>query len=313
MSMLLLLAGLALLAWASEHFVKGAARLAVALRVSTVVIGAVVVGFGTSLPEALVSGLAALRDEPDIGVGNIVGSNVANLSLLLGVGALVLPLAVTSKTIWREAPVTVLSVGLFLGLVQTGLEVWEGVVFLVALGVALAVVFRGARGPDVLGGEVEAELGPGPNVAVVEGFRTVAGLAGTLLGAELLVRGATDLAERFDLTGGLVGLTIVAVGTSLPELVTVIQSARHNEPDLVLGNLLGSCVFNCLFVGAVVAFLAPGGLGDASLTVTGPVIAAALAGLVWVLLRTGHRLTRGEGGVLIAVYAGFIAAVARGH
>lgn len=309
MSILLVLAGLALLAWASEHFVRGAARLAAALRVSTVVIGAVVVGFGTSLPEALVSGLAALRDEPDIGVGNIVGSNVANLSLLLGVGALVIPLAVTSKTIWREAPVTVFSLGLFLALVQTGLEVWEGLALLVALGVGLAVVFRGARGPDVLGGEVEAELGSDPAVAVTESFRTVAGLAGTLLGAELLVRGATDLAERFDLTGGLVGLTIVAVGTSLPELVTVIQSARHHEPDLVLGNLLGSCVFNCLFVGAVVAFLAPGGLDDASLTVTGPVIAAALAGLVWVLLRTGHRLTRGEGGVLIAIYGGFVAAV----
>lgn len=309
-SILLVLAGLALLAWASEHFVLGAARLAVALRVSTVVIGAVVVGFGTSLPEALVSGLAGLRDEPDIGVGNIVGSNVANLSLLLGVGALVLPLTVTSKTIGREAPVTVLSLALFLALVQTGFEVWEGAVLLVALAAALAVVFLGARGPDALAGEVETELGPGPDVAVVEGFRTVAGLAGTLVGAELLVRGATDLVERFGLTSGLVGLTIVAVGTSLPELVTVIQSARHGEPDLVLGNLLGSCVFNCLFVGAVVAFLAPGALSDATVTVTGPVIGAALGGLVWILLRTGHRLTRGEGGLLLAVYGAFLVSVA---
>lgn len=310
MSIAFIFVGLALLAWASEHFVMGAARLAAALRVSSIVIGAVVVGFGTSLPEALVSGLAALRDEPDLGVGNIVGSNVANLSLLLGVAAVVLPLSVTSKTVWREAPLTVAALVAFALFVQTGFALWEGVVFLVVLGAALAVLFRGARGPDVLGAEIEAELGPGPDVAVVEGVRTVLGLAGTLVGAELLVRGAVDIAERFDLTGGLVGLTIVAVGTSLPELVTVIQSARHNEPDLVLGNLLGSCVFNCLFVGAVVAFLAPGTINDGSLTVTGPLIGVGLAALVWVMLRTGHRLTRGEGAALITVYGGFLVAVA---
>lgn len=310
MSFVFVLVGLALLAWASEHFVLGAARLAAALRVSSIVIGAVVVGFGTSLPEALVSGLAALRDEPEIGVGNIVGSNVANLSLLLGVAALVMPLSVTSKTVWREAPLTVAALVVFAVFVQTGFALWEGAVFLVALGTALAVLFRGARGPDVLGAEIEAELGPGPDVAVVEGFRTVFGLAGTLAGAELLVRGAVELAERFGLDGGFVGLTIVAVGTSLPELVTVIQAARHSEPDLVLGNLLGSCVFNALFVGAVVAFLAPGNISDGSLTVTGPLIGVGLAALVWVMLRTGHRLTRGEGTALLAVYGGFLVAVA---
>lgn len=296
-----LIAGVTLLAWASDQFVVGAARIAVLLRVAPLVIGVVIVGFGTSSPEMLVSALAAARGEPEIAVGNIVGSNLANLGLILGIGVLIFPLAVDSKTVRREAPLTLAAMVLFAVVVQGGITLTEGLVLLGAMAVSLVIVMRRGKADPL---EAEAvEFGrPGERLNVEIG-RTLAGLIGTLGGAQLLLWGAVDLADRAGLGEGFVGATLVAVGTSLPELVTVVQSARRQEGDLILGNLLGSNLFNALAVGGIVGLVGSGTLDAPTLTGLASVAAAVLAAVVWAMMRTGRRLTRAEGGVLLAGYA----------
>lgn len=305
-SSLVLVAGLMLLAWASDQFVIGAARLSVLSRVSPVVIGVVVVGFGTSAPEALVSALAALDDEPAIAVGNVVGSNLVNLTLLLGVGALLTPIVVGSGVVRREAPITVGATVVFALAVQGGLGRGEGVLLLLALAAAVAVVLRSGRG-DPLGAEAEefAEAdasGAAPSWTTELG-RTGLGLLGTVAGAQLLLTGALDLADRAGLASGLVGATIVAGGTSLPELVTVVQSARKRETDLIVGNLLGSNLINALGVAGLAGVLGPAALDAPELTTVATIAALVTTALAWAVMVSGRRVSRAEGGVLVGIYA----------
>jgi cation:H+ antiporter len=303
-SVLALVVGVGLLAWASDQFVIGAARLAVIRRIPPIVIGVVIVGFGTSSPELLVSSLAAVRGEPEIAVGNIVGSNLANLTLILGTGVMLLPLAVTSQTVRREAPLTVMAMVLFALLVQDGIGVSEALVLLVVMVGALLAVARRRPG-DPLGGEAVDLAGPAPTLSR-ELVRTLAGLAGTLAGAQLLLWGAVDLADRAGLSQGFVGATLVAIGTSLPELVTVIQSARRGEGDLILGNLLGSNLFNALVVGGATGLLGPGTLDAPALSGFAAVAAVGVALVVWGMMRTGRRIDRWEGAILVAGYVAVV-------
>jgi cation:H+ antiporter len=303
-SLIALIAGVALLAWASDQFVIGAARLAVIRRVAPIVIGVVIVGFGTSSPELLVSSLAAARGESEIAVGNIVGSNLANLGLILGIGVLLLPLVVASETVRREAPLTVGAMALFAVVVQGGIGPAGGIALLVAMVGALALVVRRGSG-DPLGVDAVELAGVGLRLGP-EVVRTLVGLAGTLGGAQLLLWGAVDLAERAGLGAGFVGATLVAVGTSLPELVTVIQSARRGEGDLILGNLLGSNLFNGLAVGGMVGLVGPGTLDAPALSGFAAMAGVALAAVVWVMMRTGRRMSRGEGAVLVAAYVAMV-------
>lgn len=309
MSVVLILVGAALLAVASEHFVTGAARLAHLLRISLVTVGIVIVGFGTSLPEALVSGLAAVRNDVDVALGNVVGSNVTNLSLLLGVGALVRPLVVGSQTIRREAPVTVGALVVLAVAAPGGLGPVDAVLMTLLLMGFLVMILRNPQEADPLTPEVmEAVQTAQEHRVSVEGIRTVVGLGGTLLGAHLLLEGAIGVADALGLAQGMVGLTLVAMGTSLPELTTVVQAARQNEPDLILGNLLGSCIFNALFVAAIIGFSMSGPFSDREVELIGPILGVVLAALVWAMMMTKtRRLGRSEGVLLLASYAGFLA------
>jgi cation:H+ antiporter len=300
-----LIIGVALLAWASDQFVVGAARIAVIRRVAPLVIGVVIVGFGTSTPELLVSALAAARGEPEIAVGNIVGSNLVNLGLILGIGVLILPLAVDSQTVRREAPLTVGAMALFAVMVQGGINRVEGALLVAAMVAALTVVVVRRRPQDPLGVEA-VELVGGDLHLRLEVARTALGLIGTLGGAQLLLWGAVDLADRVGLGEGFVGATLVAVGTSLPELVTVVQSARRGEGDLVLGNLLGSNLFNALTVGGVAGLVGAGALDAPALTGFAAVAVVVQAGLVWLMMRTGRRISRREAAVLVVTYAAAI-------
>lgn len=296
--------GLVLLAWAADQFVIGAARVALIRRVPSIVVGIVIVGFGTSAPELLVSTLAAAAGDAEVAVGNVVGSNAANLTLLLGVGALLTPIVVASSTVRREAPLTLAAVAGYAALVQGGLSRVEGFVLLTAAVVTFSVVIVTARrtSSDPLGPEVDDLTDPTGRLGV-EVARTVGGLVGTIAGAQLLLGGATDLAERAGLSQGFVGATLVALGTSLPELVTVVQSARRQEVDLIVGNLLGSNLFNALAVGGIASIVGPAALDSPELTTTGALTAVAATAIALVLLRTGHRLTRTEGAGLVVVYA----------
>ena len=303
------IAGLVLLAVAADHFVLGATRLASLLRVSPVVIGAVVIGFGTSAPEMLVSGLAAAQGDTSLGLGNIIGSNIANLTLVLGVAALIVPMAISSTTLRREAPLSAAACGLFAVLVWNGFTRFDGIVLLVVLGLIIGYILVDARrgSDDELVAEVAEYLDGDPNVTPArESARTFVGLVGTIIGAQLLIYGAVNIATELELAEGFVGLTLVALGTSLPELVTAIAAARKGEDELIVGNLLGSNIFNSLAVGAVIALIAPGPLDNADLVRTGLVVMLAVVGAGWLFMATKRTVSRWEAGVLLV---GYVAAI----
>lgn len=307
-----LLAGLALLVKAADAFVLGASRASLMLRVSPVVVGAVILGFGTSAPELLVSVLAAVQGSPAIGMGNIVGSNVANVTLVAGVGALVAGrLVVSSRTLRREAPLSVAAVGALALALQGGLGRWVGALLLLAfLAVVGGIVAASVQDEDPLGAAT-AEFGAQTGASGRgEAIRTGLGLLGTAAGAQLVVVGARGLAEGLGLDEGVVGLTLVAVGTSLPEVVTTVQATRRGQSDLAVGNLLGSNIFNSLGIGGAVALVSPGPIGGA---VAGlGAVAMVLTGLVaWYWMGTKCRLERWEGAALLVAYAALVPLLAR--
>jgi cation:H+ antiporter len=296
------LGGLIVLALAADQFVKGAARLAVIFRVAPVIVGAVVIGFGTSVPEMVVSGLAAVNDDLDIGVGNVIGSNVANISLVLGLASFVVVIPVRSATLRREAPISIVAVVIFALVIQGNLSRVDGVLLAVLLVFVLVVVLRLARKGDPFADDVEESLGREPHSAGREWTRTVIGLVAVAVSAWFIVEGATRVADKLDLSGGFVGFTLVALGTSAPELVTALAAARRGETDLLIGNLLGSNVFNSLAVGGVMGLAGPGEVLDARLTQWGSLMMVAIVVISWLMMMTGKGVARREGAVLVALW-----------
>jgi cation:H+ antiporter len=323
----LVLAGFVVLARGADAFVVSAARLTATWGVPPVVVGAVVVGFGTGVPELLVSGSAAARGSLDLAVGNVVGSNLANLTLVLGVGGMLARPETVPRVLRREAPLSFAAVALFALLVQDGLNRAEGVVLVATLGGAVLLMLRvveeseatvegiptEAAAEEELLEEIEELLEEDNEHETVVAApvastrrnvaRTALGLAATVAGAQLLVVGAQSIAEEAGLSGGFIGLTLVAIGTSLPELVTAIQSARRDETALLVGNVLGSNMFNSLAVAGACALIAPGVIDDAGLTVLAAGSMVLVAALAWLFLRIGGQLRRWEAVVLIAIYA----------
>lgn len=293
--------GILLLSRAADEFVEGAATVARAAHVSPIVVGAIIVGFGTSAPELLVSGIAAADGDLDLGLGNIVGSNVANLTLVLGAAALIVPLTVTRALLIREAPLSLISVLVFAYFTTGGLEAWEGYVLLAGLAAALAWIVIGGMNGRRAARAAAAEQASQHSVPV-ELLRTVLGLIGTVAGAQLLVWGASAIAAEIGLTGGFVGFTLVAVGTSLPELVTAVMAARRGETELILGNLLGSNMFNSLAVGGAISLVGPGPIVDEGLRTIGVVVMVLVAIGAWVTMVTLRRVTRLEAAILLATW-----------
>lgn len=303
LAIVFVIAGIGLLSYAADEFVAGAARIAVRFNVSAVVVGAVIIGFGTSLPEMLVSGVAAGQGDRELGVGNVIGSNVANLSLVLGAAALVAAIPIAKTTIRRELPLSVGSVGLFALLVQGGLSRVEGAICLIGLVAVMGYLLMKANTDDVDLSEEVDDIGDAESIdAGTETVRTVLGLAGTVFGAWLLVQGATTIADELGLSGGFVGLTMVAIGTSLPELVTAVAAVRKGHTDLIIGNLLGSNIFNSLAVGAVIGLVGPGPLFDATLTGLAVVIMVAIAVFAGLFMFTDRKVVRWEAAVLLIAY-----------
>lgn len=306
LALLAVVVGLAILTKAADVFVSGAARLSAALKVPPVIIGAAVIGFGTSAPEMVVSGIAASQGKLDLAVGNVIGSNVANLSLVLGVASLLCVMSVSSSVLRKEAPLSTAAVVLFAVLVQGGLERWEGAALLVALVAALVWLFTGnARGEDSeLLGEVEEFVHEDEPPSVRhESLRSFIGLVGVIVGAQLAVTGASSIADDLGLGEGFVAITLVAVGTSLPELTTAVAAARKGEDELIVGNLLGSNLFNSLAVGAIAGLVGPGLLDDEKLASIGVGAMLLIAGAGWLFMATRRKVERWEGIVLLGAYA----------
>ena len=309
------LAGLALLARASDALVTGSSALASRLGLPAVVIGVTVIGFGTSAPELVVSILAAAGGCPAIGIGTVIGSNIANLSLILGIAALVAPIAVRSEVIRREAPLAMLATLAFAAALQAGLTPLAGALLIALLAGSLILLIRWAL--QDTGATVGEEQSLGDDVAELESvdaglplrrvvLQAAAGLAGTLLGSQALVWGAVAIAHASALSEGFIGSTIVAVGTSLPELVTSAQAARRGEPDLVLGNLLGSNLFNALAVGGAVGLIGSGATTDPALRVVGVLVMIAVSALAIAFMRRRFVVIRGEAATLVAVYVAIL-------
>lgn len=299
----LVVVGIGVVGIASDQFVLGASRLARTLGVPAVVVGVVLMGFGSSLPEMAVSALAAREGEGAVALGNVAGSNLANISLLLGVGALISPIAVPSSAVRREFPLVLAAAALLVAVVFDGVSVAEGVVLSALMVGVLVWLLRMARAArdDVLGRETDEHIASVTRRARVgEPARALAGLVGTVVGSQLLLSGAFGLAELLGLTSGVVGVVLLALGTSLPELVTVVQSVRRDEHDLVVGNLLGSNLFNSLGVTGLVGVLG-GAAADSDVTVSA-VAGLALTVVVGRMLFTGRRVTRREAVVLFAAY-----------
>lgn len=309
-----LVTGLGLLGFASDWFVLGAARLATLLRVPAVIVGAVIVGFGTSAPELLVTLLACLRGEAELAVGNVVGSNLANLTLVLGSAAMVGTIVVSSSTVRREAPISTAAVCVFGSSVVMGLGVVSGIVLAAGMVAALLVIVRvglTARAPEdeelvTEVAELEQDLRLGRAVVM-----TGVGLAGTLIGAQLVVSSAVRVAGALGLSEGFVGLTLVAVGTSLPELVTSVQAVRRGEDELIVGNVLGSNLFNSLAAGAMISLVSGGVDVEGRLAwASGLMIVVALVATVIMARRRGFSRT--EGVALLVTYVATVPLFATG-
>jgi len=307
--------GIALLWISADPFVESAARLARIWGVSPLLVGALVVGFGTSAPELVVSALAAYRGELAESIGNAVGSNAANLSLVLGVSAVISAVVVRPGEARRLGGLTLAGMTALVVVVwDHTLDLWEGI-FLVA-GMAVAVFFLIAwTKPEPESEDTEAvsptrpEPSGGVSVrALPEIGKTMLALIGITVGAWLLVEGGSQVADHYMLAGGFVGATIFALGTSLPELVTAMAAARRGETRLLIGNLLGSNLFNSLLVVGVAGVIGAGPIGERR---TGEHLVMMLIVLVaGAMASTRSRLGRFEGVVLLGLFGLFIAVVA---
>jgi len=252
-----ILLGLVLLVWSADRFVEGASATAGHLGVSSLVIGITIIGFGTSAPEILISLIAVMQDTPDLAIGNALGSNIANIGLILGVTALLLPLPIASNILKREFPLLILASALLVyALWDSQLDRVDGVLLLTLLFLVLWYILRSSRNQkdDPLVVEIEAEISH--QMSLKTGLIwLLIGLLILVISSKILVWGAVNIATALGISELVIGLTIVALGTSLPELAAAIASARKGEPDLAIGNVIGSNLFNSLAVIGIPALL----------------------------------------------------------
>ncbi len=308
----LILPGLFLLIGGGEWLVRGASRLASALGIPPVVIGLSVVAFGTSAPELAVSILSAYRGQSDIAVGNVVGSNIVNILLILGLSAVVAPLTVSLRIIKVEVPMMVGTALLFVLLGMDGqLCRWDGALLVTISAIYLIWMGRTARQEPELEAELEEveELAK-PPVGAKDYVKIVLliifGLGGLVLGSEWLIQGAVSLARAMGVSELLIGLTIIAVGTSLPELATSVIASLRGERDISVGNVVGSNIFNILAVLGLSSLVAPDGIQVARsvLFFDAPVMIAVSIACFPVFFN-GFRIMRWEGAVFVFYYIAY--------
>ncbi|WP_084125839.1 calcium/sodium antiporter [Demequina sp. NBRC 110054] len=303
--------GLAALAWSADHFVAGASAVARYAGMAPLLVGMLVIGFGTSAPELVVSAFAAAGGNPELAIGNAFGSNVANIGLILGITAMVLPIMVHRGVLRRELPVLiVVTLIAWLLLADGTLSRLDAAVL---GGVLLAqitwAIVVGRRNPsDELAREVEESATMTRSRAWLS---LLAGLVLLVLSSRVLVWGAVDIAERLGWSDLVIGLTVVAIGTSAPELASALAAVRRGENDLALGNVIGSNLFNTLGVLAVAGLVAPATVDPAILTRDLPFVLSLTILLVVFALWPWHRgsISRSEGGVLFVLwlsYTGFL-------
>lgn len=318
---LLVLGGLVLLIAGGDLLVRGAVRVASRLGVSPLVIGLTLVGFGTSTPELVTSVQAGLIGAPGIAFGNIVGSNIANVLLIVGASTLLYPMIVTSSALRRDGIVMVAVAVVFTALAAImPMERWLGAVFILTLAAYVYVAFRQERQAETAadhgavydkGAALQAaDPGTAPSIdtkgsILLPILVATGGLALVVLGGKFLVDGAVAVAQFFRISETVIGLTIVAVGTSLPEFVTSLLAAIRRQGDVAFGNVIGSNIYNILGIGGATALIAPGKV-PADIASFDNLVLVGVSVLLFAFAWTGHRISRWEGMALLFGYVAYV-------
>ena len=302
-----LIVGIALLVGGGELFVRHAANIARVAGLSALVIGLTVVAFGTSAPEFSVGAVASLSDHPDTGLGNIIGSNIFNILVVLGLAAIISPIGVRHKLIRFDVPILI-GATLLLVLVSVGGTIGriESAVMLAALITYTAVTIFGVRRTKPKENTI-ANQPPTKAAVWLSILLLLVGLGILTVGSHLTVKAASALAMGFGVSELVIGLTVVAAGTSLPELVTSLVALRRNENDIAIGNVIGSSIFNILGVTSVMGLLSPAGVAvsEGARTFDLP-FALAVAVICLPMFFTGYKVSRQEGLVLVAWYVAYV-------
>lgn len=302
----LLISGLILLYVGAELLVKGSSGVALRAGIPSLVVGLTIVAFGTSAPELVVSITAGLQGTGDMAVGNVVGSNIMNIAVIIGLSAVILPLKANLKVLKIDIPIVItISFLMLVFLLDKTILRYEAIllVILFVMYVTFTVV-QGRREQKKIEGEDETIIIDKKRPLSLDIIFIIAGLASLVFGSKLFVNGATDLARIFGISDAVIGLTIVAGGTSLPELATSVIAAVKKEEDIAIGNIVGSNIFNILGILGITGTMTPlvaGGIGYADIAVMIGITIFLLP-----LMRTGFRIVRAEGIVLLVIYAGYM-------
>ena len=306
LSLALVLIGIAVLVYSANVLVESSSDLALYWGVSLAVVGAIVVGFGTSLPELAVSLASAVRDDIDLATGNVVGSMVANLSLVLGGAVLISrsPISTGSRSLYL--PLSLLSTIGFIYFIRGGVSRWEGGVMLLLLLLSLSLMYKWGA-DDEAGLLSSVKEGDDPTTEKYnlskELLKLIASLVGVVVASYAVTEGAIDLADRWGVKSGFIGISLIAVGTSLPELVASTVAAKKGKHALIIGTVLGSNVFNGFGIGGFIGVIAPGESKDGSIVGTfSTTLTLSAIALSAVFILSGRKIVRAEAGVLLSAY-----------
>ena len=301
----LLILGFVLLIKGADFFVEGASDVAKKFRVPPLIIGMTIVALGTSLPELSVSVTASLNNSNALAVSNVIGSNLFNLMVVLGASALISPMKVGRDTLKRDYPFSVICLVLLLVLGYIGMALGhlDGFIFLGAFAGFLAYEIKAAMNARNESAENKAENDKNRAIWLSAIF-IIGGAAAVKFGGDLVVDGAVTIAKSFGLSENLIGLTIVACGTSLPELVTSLMAAKKNEADMAIGNVVGSNIFNILMILGVAAAISP--IAFIMENVVDIAVLLAFSVMSWIFCKTKGGLDRVEGTVMLLCYAGYL-------
>jgi cation:H+ antiporter len=307
LAVLSILGGLVLLALGAEGLVRGSSSIALRMGVTPLVIGLTIVAFGTGSPEMIVSLQAALGGNSDLALGNVIGSNICNVALILGVAAIARPLHVRSALLQRETPVMIAVTLVLAAMLHDGvLGRVEGAILAAGAVLYTVLTYRAARRDRdaEVAGEYAQEL-PAPQASTARSVAfVVGGFAGLLIGANVLVGGAVVIAHALGMSQVVIGLTVIAIGTSLPELATSVVAALRNDADVAFGNVLGSNILNILLILGVVAMVQPVSAAGLRTLDLGVLVGSAI--VLYPLMWRGRILNRWEGGLLLAGYAVYV-------
>lgn len=300
LDILFIVAGIIIVLWGADKLTDGSVAVAERLKVPEIIIGLTIVAFGTSMPEFMVSFLSALKGTPDLAVGNIVGSNIFNVLFIVGIAALTTPLTITPQLVKTDIPLAILvSIILALMCLDSHISRIDAAVLLVFFALFMYMTLRNA-------GDKNEDTGKKKNYTVLKmTLFIILGLAGLIIGSNVFVDGATGIAEELGVSDALIGLTIVAGGTSLPELATSVVAAKKGNSGISIGNIVGSNQFNILFILGFTGIISPMQMNGITMIDFAVMIFATA--LLWIFCRTKHRIERWEGLVFTLMFASYMA------